>query len=132
VIKSQPRTKEIMQYATENGIGMVIINSNEGQRKDADSYEAMRKYAQEQGYTVPYLVDDNSVLADMFGATHTPEVYLFDANKKLVYRGAMEDDPSDPTHSKYMYAHQAIANMLANRPITPNRTKSIGCGIKRS
>src|ERR1700748_1543525 len=69
VIKSQPRTKEIMRYATENGIGMVVINSNETQRQGGDSYDEMKKYAKEQGYTVPYLEDDNSKLADTYGAT---------------------------------------------------------------
>lgn len=132
VIKSQLRTKEIMKYATENGVGMVIINSNETQRKGGESYAAMKKYAQEQGYIVPYLMDDGQAMADMFGATHTPEVYLFDANKQLVYRGAMEDNPTEPARSKFMYAHDAIANMLAHKPINPSRTRSMGCGIKRS
>lgn len=132
VIKSQPRTKEVMEYAKAHEIGMVIINSNEAQRGEADSYEAMVKYAKKQGYTVPYVVDEKSKLADAFGASHTPEVFLFDANGKLIYKGAMEDNPGSPADSKVMYLKKAMDNMLAELPVDPNTTKSIGCSIKRS
>ncbi|MBS1586279.1 MAG: thioredoxin family protein [Bacteroidetes bacterium] len=132
VIKSQPRTIKMMGYAREKGIGMVIVNSNEAQRADADSYEAMVKYARAQGYTVPYVVDNQSKLANAFGASRTPEVFLFDKNGKLVYKGAMEDNPSDPVNSKEVYIKSAIDNMLADQPVNPNSTKSIGCSIKRA
>jgi thioredoxin-related protein len=132
VIKSQSRTKEVMEYAKAHEIGMVIINSNEAQRGEADSYEAMVKYAKKQGYTVPYVVDEKSKLADAFGASHTPEVFLFDANGKLIYKGAMEDSPGSPADSKEMYLKKAMDNMLAELPVDPNTTKSIGCSIKRS
>jgi len=132
VVKSQPRTKEVMEYAKAHEIGMVIINSNEAQRGEADSYEAMVKYAKKQGYAVPYVVDEKSKLADAFGASHTPEVFLFDANGKLIYKGAMEDNPGSPADSKVMYLKKAMDNMLAELPVNPNTTKSIGCSIKRS
>lgn len=131
VVKSQARTREIMKYAAEKGLGMVIINSNEAQSNDVDSYKEMERYAKKQGYTVPYVVDVHSQAADQFGATHTPEVYLFNADKKLVYRGGMEDNPADPASSTKMYLKDAIDNLLANKPITPDRTKSVGCSIKR-
>lgn len=132
VIKSQARTKEVMKYAAEHKVGMVIINSNEAQRSDADSYNAMVKYAKEQGYKVPYLLDEKSAFADMYGASHTPEVFLFNGQKKLVYKGAMEDNPSNPSNSTKLFLKNAIDNMMAQKAIDPNSTKSIGCSIKRS
>lgn len=132
VIKSQARTKEAMDYAAKNDIGMVIVNSNAAQREEADSYNAMVKYAKSQGYKVPYIVDDNAKLADAFGATRTPEVFLFDGSGKLVYKGAMEDNPSTPAESKSLYLKAAIDNMLSKKPIDPATTKSIGCTIKRN
>jgi thioredoxin-related protein len=132
VIKSQGRTKEAIAYAKEKGIGMVIVNSNEAQRDDEDSYEAMAKYAKRQHYSVPYVMDVQSKLADAFGATRTPEVFLFDATGKLVYKGAMEDNPTNPAESKQLYLKEAINNMLAGKAIDPNSTRSIGCGIKRT
>ena len=131
VIKSQARTKEAIDYATSHNIGMVIINSNEAQRDKEDSYNAMATYAKKQGYKVPYVVDDKSKVADAFGATRTPEVFLFDGNGKLVYKGAMEDNPSNPAESKELFLKAAIDNMLAGKPADPNSTKSIGCTIKR-
>ncbi len=132
VIKSQARTVEMMNYAMKNGIGMVIVNSNEAKRADDDSYSAMKAYAKEQGYKIPYIVDDKSILADAFGATRTPEIFLFDGNGKLVYKGAMEDNPSNPAESKEMFLKNAIDNMLSGKPINPDATKSIGCTIKRN
>ncbi len=131
VIKNEPITKKTMEYATAHHIGMVIINSNEAQRSDADSYEAMKKFAKEQGYTVPYVVDENSKLADMFGANHTPEVFLFNNKHKLVYKGAMNDNPSDPKGYKKMYIEDAINAMVAGKEVDPKTTKSVGCSIKR-
>ncbi len=131
VIKNEPITKKAMEYAAAHNIGMVIINSNEAKRGDDDSYEAMKKFAKEQGYTVPYLVDESSKLADLFGANHTPEVFLFNNKHKLVYKGAMNDNPSDPNGYKKMYIEDAINAMIAGKEVDPKTTKSIGCSIKR-
>ena len=121
----------MIRYAVASGIGMIIINSNEAQRDNDDSRKAMKEYANTQGYKVPYVIDKNSVLADAFGATRTPEVFLFDGNGKLVYKGAMEDNPSNPSESKEIFLKAAIDNMVAGKPINPASTKSIGCSIKR-
>lgn len=130
VVKSQARTREVIDYAMKHSIGMMIINSNAAQRDNADSYSAMVKYAKAQGYKVPYVVDEDSRLADAFGANRTPEVFLFDDNGKLVYKGAMESNPTHPSESS-VYLKTAIDNMLAGTIIDPNNTKSIGCTIKR-
>lgn len=131
VVKSQDRTIQMMRYAKQKGIGMAIINSNEAYRKEDDSKLEMKNYAKKQGYKVPYLIDDNSVVADAFGATRTPEVFLFDSEGKLVYKGAMEDNPAQPKESTQFYLLNAIDQMLAGKAIQPNETKSIGCSIKR-
>lgn len=132
VVKSQARTKEVMDYAKAKGLGMVIVNSNEAKRDDDDSKNAMAKYAKKQAYTVPYVIDENSAMANAFGATRTPEVFLFDASGKLVYKGAMEDNPTNPSESKSLFLKDAIDNMLSGKTIDPNSTKSIGCTIKRA
>jgi len=131
VIKNEPVTKKTMEYATAHKIGMVIVNSNEAKRGDDDSPEAMKRFAKEQGYTVPYIIDQNSQLADMFGANHTPEIFLFNNKSKLVYKGAMNDNPSNPDGYKKMYIEDAISAMIAGKEVDPKTTKSIGCSIKR-
>ena len=131
VIKGQKRTTEAMHMASKLGIGMVILNSNEAQRDNEDSPPAMAAYAAEQQYSVPYLRDEQSIMANAFGATRTPEVFLFDGNGKLVYKGAMEDNPASPELSKEYYLNTAMRALYDNRPIKPAETKSIGCSIKR-
>jgi len=131
VIKNEPITKQAMTYAAAHHVGMIIINSNEAQRGDADSYDAMKKFAKEQGYSVPYVVDQDSKLADIFGANHTPEVFLFNSKNKLIYKGAMNDNPSDPKGYKKMYIEDAINAMIAGKEMDPKTTKSVGCSIKR-
>ncbi len=131
VVKAQQRTKEVMHYAASKKLGMIIVNSNEAYRSKDDAPAAMKKYAKEQEYNVPYLIDEQSLLADAFGAMRTPEVFLFNANDVLVYKGAMEDSPADPGASKELFLKDAIDNMLSGKEIAPASTKSIGCTIKR-
>ncbi len=131
VIKNEPIIQKTIQYAASHNVGMVVVNSNEAKRDGDDSYSEMLKYATRQHYSVPYLADDNSKLADLFGANHTPEVFLFNNKGILVYKGAMNDNPSDPTSYKTMYINNAIDAVVAGKEVTPKTTKSIGCSIKR-
>lgn len=131
VIKNIDRTKEILDYAKEKGVGVLMINSNEAQRDNADAPEKMIAFAKEHNYP-NYYIDKNSELANIFGASHTPEVYLFNGKtEKLVYKGAMDDSPADPKAAKVIYLKNAINNMIAGKAISPAETKSVGCSIKR-
>lgn len=131
VVKSQARTKEVLSAAKAAGIGAVVVNSNAANRDAVDSYGAMKKYGAEQGYAAPYVVDEDSKLANAFGATRTPEVFLFDGSGKLVYKGAMEDNPATPAESTKFYLTDAMQKMTAGQAVDPASTKSIGCSIKR-
>jgi len=132
VVKSQQRTMDVMKLAQSMNIPMVVINSNAAQRGEQDSYDAMKKYGQEQGYFAPYVLDEKSEVANAFGASRTPEVFLFNAKGKLAYSGAMEDNPSEPASSKELYLASALKNLNTATPISPATTKSIGCSIKRA
>jgi thioredoxin-related protein len=132
VIRNIDRTKEVLEYAKANNLGVMMVNSNEAQRNDADAMDKMTDFAKKQNYP-NYVVDKGSDLANLFGASHTPEVYLFDGkHHKLVYKGAMDDSPADPKSAKVMYLKDAINNLLNNKPISPAETKSVGCSIKRA
>jgi thioredoxin-related protein len=131
VVKNQQRTVAIAAYAQKNNIGVIILNSNEGQRDDDDSYEAMKTYAKEQNYTWHYAVDKNNELADAFGANRTPECFLFDKDLKLVYHGAIDDNPSDAGNVKRNHLQEAITELTAGKEISIKESRSVGCGIKR-
>lgn len=131
VVKNQGRTKEIAMYAESKNIGVAILNSNEAYRNGADSYEAMKEYAGEQTYKWNYLLDTDSELANAFGASRTPEVYLFNKDLKLVYHGAIDNNPSDATAVTRKHLQIAIDETVEGKPVSVSETKSVGCGIKR-
>ena len=131
VIKNQQRTREICQYAMDHGIGVVLINSNEAQRDDDDSFEAMKAYSSEQGYKWNYLVDERSTMADAFDAKRTPESFLFNKESVLVYHGATDDNPTDPGNVKRQHLKAAMDEMLAGKEVTVKTSRSVGCSIKR-
>lgn len=131
VIRNIKRTAEVLKYAGEKGIAVAMINSNEAQRGEADAPAAMSEFGRKQGYPA-YYVDQDSRLANIFGASHTPEVFLFNGSTgTLVYKGAMDDNPSEPDAARTMFLKNAIDNMLAGKAIEPAETKSVGCSIKR-
>jgi len=131
VINNQARTKEICQFATTKSIGVVLLNSNEANRKSSESLSSMQDYAQGQGYKWYYAEDKNNELADAFGASRTPEVFLFDKNGKLVYHGAIDDSPSDAKSVNRHHLKEAISEMTAGQEISVKESKSVGCNIKR-
>ncbi len=132
VVKNQQRTLDIAAYAKQNNIGIILLNSNEGSRDDADSYAAMKEYAKNQQYSFPYVVDEDSKLANAFGATRTPELFLFDANGKLQYKGAIDDNPSDAGSVKRVHAREAISELVNGKSVSLKESRSVGCSIKRS
>lgn len=131
VVKNQSRTREICNYALENKIGVMVINSNEGNRGSDDSYAAMQSYAKSQNYKWHYVLDSNNEIADAFGAKRTPECYLFNKEGKLVYHGAIDDNPADISNVKRAHIKEAVNEMLSGKDISVKESRSIGCGIKR-
>lgn len=131
VIKNQERTNDICKYALDNKIGVILINSNEGQRGGDDSYDAMKDYAKEQGYNWYYVVDKNSELADAFSAKRTPENFLFNKDGKLIYHGAIDDNPSDAGNIQRKHLREAIGELVNGKDVTVKTSRSIGCTIKR-
>lgn len=132
VIKNQARTAEACKTALGYGIGVAILNSNEGNRSSADSYEAMQEYAKKQGYKWNYLLDKNSALADAFGANRTPECFLFNKDGVLVYHGAIDDNPSDADAVTRKHLVTALQELRDGKEITVKESRSVGCGIKRA
>ena len=131
VIRNQARTREICQYAASKGMGVILLNSNEGSRDGDDSFEEMKSYAKDQKYQWFYAVDRNNELADAFGANRTPECYLFDKSGKLIYHGAIDDNPGDASSVGRKHLQQAIDESLAGKEVSIKTSRSVGCSIKR-
>lgn len=131
VVKNQQRTLDIASYAKKNNIGVILLNANEGSRNGEDSFEEMKAYAKKQQYSFYYAIDKNSELADAFGANRTPESFLFDENDKLVYHGAIDDNPSNASAVEKTHLKNAIDLMVSGKEVVVNKTRSVGCTIKR-
>jgi hypothetical protein len=131
VIKNQSRTIEAANYALSKDIGVILLNSNEGSRDDADSYSQMKQYAAAQGYKWYYAVDANNVLADEFGANRTPECFLFNAEGKHVYHGAIDDNPGDASSVSRKHLKMAMDEMISGKDIAVKESRSMGCQIRR-
>lgn len=131
VIANEARIKEHAELAMKNGIGVVIVNSNEAYRSEEDSPEAMKKYGEKQGFTCAYVIDPKSEVADAFGATRTPECFLFDKSNALVYHGAIDDNPKDPAAVTARYLKDAVEALGAGKEVKVKTSRSLGCTIKR-
>jgi peroxiredoxin len=113
------------------GVGVVAISSNDVAKYPADSPEQMVHEAETRGYTFPYLYDESQAVAKAYRAACTPDFYLFDKDKKLVYRGQMDDSRPDsgiPVTGKDLRA--ALDALLAGKPVSDLQRPSIGCNIK--
>jgi len=113
------------------GVAMVGINSNDVANYPADSPAKMADEAKAAGYLFPYLYDQTQEVAKAYRAACTPDIYLFDGDKALAYRGQLDDSrPGNniPVTGKDLRA--AIDALLAGKPVSPQQTPSMGCNIK--
>lgn len=122
---------DLNALAIDKKVGMVLINSNEAKRVNDDSFDAMKLHATEKGYTMSYLMDIDSKLADAFGAKTTPHVYLFDKNMKLVYAGSIDNTWDTKRTGDETYLKNAIETISKGEKIKENETTPRGCSIKR-
>ena len=129
---TEERIKEYTDLCLDNNIGSVLVNSNEAQRSEDDSFEAMVKYYNAQKLRCCYTVDEKSQLANAFGAGRTPQCFLFDSKGQLIYKGAIDDNVKDAAAVKAPYLKDAITALLNNETPKTQETKSIGCTIKRA
>lgn len=125
---------EILLIANDyrvQGIGIVAISSNDVEKYPQDSPELMTEYAFENSFEFPYLYDATQEVAKAYGATCTPDFFLFDSQDQLVYRGQLDDSrPSNGIPLSGSDLRGAIDSLLYNRVINPVQKPSIGCGIK--
>ncbi len=125
------RYPSIADMATKANMGMVLVNSNEAKRTKGDGMEDMQARYKEQGLKGYYVLDENHVLADAFGALTTPHVFMFDADMKLIYKGAIDDSVDSADSVKEPYLQNAIDAHVNGKKPKPNSTRQLGCSIKR-
>ena len=116
---------------TPRRVAIVAINSNDVANYPDDSPVKMKEEVRAAGYTFPYLYDETQEVAQAYRAACTPDIYLFDKNFKLVYRGQFDDSRPNsgiPVTGKDLRA--ALDAVLASKPVEANQKASMGCNIK--
>lgn len=130
VKKWESRVVKLSNEATKKGIGVIAINSNDPNVVAADGYDQMVVRAKERGMKFAYAFDATSDIARAFGATRTPEAFLFDAGGKLVYHGTIDDNADDAGAVKEKYLANAVNAVAGGKAVPVAETKALGCGIK--
>jgi peroxiredoxin len=126
----EQRIVELGNTYAAKGIGVVLVNANDPAMHPEDGFEGMQERAKSRSMKVPYVVDDTSAVARAFGASVTPEAFLFDRAGKLAYHGAIDDNRKEPDKVTARYLKDALEAVVAGKKPAVPETKGLGCGIK--
>jgi hypothetical protein len=126
----EKRVAALANSYSQQGVGVILINANDPAVYPEDAFSEMQARAKSLGLRVPYVVDDTSNVARAFGASVTPEAFLFAADGKLAYHGTIDDNRADPDKVTAHYLGDALAAVAAGRAPRTTETKSLGCSIK--
>lgn len=114
----------------DSSLGMVAISSNDPVSYPEDSPASLREMVEEAGYQFPVLFDETQDVARAYDAVCTPDFFLFDRNRRLVYRGQLDDSRPNRGTADGRDLRAAIDALLAGKPVSLDQRPSSGCGIK--
>jgi peroxiredoxin len=123
------RIDAIQRAYADRGVSVVAISSNDAETHPEDSFDEMVARAERQRLSFDYLYDEEQSVARALGSERTPEVFLFDADRRLVYHGAV-DDNRDETAVTARYLEDALEAVLAGGTPDPADTPPVGCTVK--
>ena len=129
VLAWEGRMIDLQRAYGDRGVRLVALNSNDARRVPEDSFDRMVVHASEQGFNFDYLHDPEQLLARELGSQRTPEVFLFDRDRRLVYHGAIDDSRDDSAVSQH-YLRDALDATLAGQPPPVAETAPMGCTVK--
>lgn len=126
-----PGIIEIADHFEEKGLAVVCISSNDVEQYPEDGPKMMQQLAEKEGYPFPYLFDESQEVAQAYTAACTPDLFLFDTQRQLVYRGRFDDSrPDKQTSLTGNDIKSAITSVLADQEVTTSQKPSVGCNIK--
>lgn len=131
VIHIVEKLSEVVKEYQEKGISFVAISSNDVENYPQDSPDKMKEFAAVHKFTFPYLYDETQEVAKAYKAECTPDIFVYDKDLTLVYRGQFDDSrPSKDTPVTGKDLKAALDNILAGNPVDENQIPSVGCNIK--
>ena len=117
------------EYA-DSELGMVAISSNDIAISPGDSPAELRKMAASSGFRFPFLYDESQAIAKAYDAACTPDFFLFDEDRRLVYRGQLDDSRPNRGVPDARDLRAAIQAVVIGQPVSPEQKPSTGCNIK--
>jgi peroxiredoxin len=126
----EDRMVEVQKDYADKGVQLIAVNANDDVKYPEDSFEEMKKRAAEKGFNFPYLRDETQEVARAYGAERTPEVFVFDRDRKLRYHGAIDDNYENPQLVRRSYLREALDALLAGSEVPTAETPPVGCTIK--
>lgn len=129
-IMAEDRLIAIQRDYAPKGVQLVAINSNEDVGHPTDSFEHMVERASQKKFNFPYLRDDTQRIATAYGAMRTPHCFVLDKDRKVVYRGRVDDNIDDAAAVTRHDLREAIDEALAGKPVTVPVTEPVGCNVK--
>jgi peroxiredoxin len=123
------RLIQLQRDYADRGVAFVAINANDPLKYPGDNFEAMQERARTYEYPYPYLQDQPQTTARAYGAERTPEVFVFDSARQLIYHGAPDDNREAEQVGQH-YLRDAIEAGLTGQPAAIAETPAVGCTIK--
>jgi len=124
------RIIELQNEFIDRGVQFIGINPNDATRYPDDSLENMKIIARENDFSFPYLIDPSQEVAKSYDAVCTPDLYVYGKNRKLVYRGRIDDNWEDSEKVTQQDLKLALENILSGEVVTSKQIPSMGCSIK--
>ena len=124
------RLIDLQEDTLSQGVRLVGINCNDAQKYPDDSFENMQKVATEWGMNFSYLFDESQTVAKKYDAVCTPDIYVYGKEKKLLYRGRIDDNWENVEQVTQRDLKQAIDCILADQEVPAKQVPSMGCSIK--
>jgi peroxiredoxin len=126
----EKRMADLGNTYAKKKLGVIWINANDPSQHQEDNAAGTAERAKALGLSFPYVIDETSGVAKAFGATVTPEAFLFDAGGKLVYHGTIDDNRKEPDKVTKRYLQDALEAVASGKTPPMAETKSLGCSIK--
>lgn len=130
VVAYQDRMNALAVAEAGEGVAFVGINSNNAETHPSDSFHHMKLRAQEAAIPFPYLHDESQHVARAYGAERTPEFFVFDEHRKLVYTGRLDDNMEEPERVTADYLRDAIDAAKSGTVPAVTQTQAVGCTVK--
>lgn len=124
------RLVKLQSDLDDRSVQLIGINSNDVETYPEDSFNNMKNFANERNLNFPYLIDDTQSTAKNYDAVCTPDIYVYNSERLLVYRGRLDDNWKDEMYVKNKDLETAIEFVLQGRDITFEQVPSMGCSIK--